>query len=113
MAGPESGGDRQGKALARALDRYRDRKFKIGSFTACSNVTGLITPYGRMAALMHRYGGLCFVDFAASAPYVPHAGTRLPAFRRMNRSPGSVCVNRFGLMRESEQVMNSVSGDWP
>jgi selenocysteine lyase/cysteine desulfurase len=23
-----------------------------------------------MAAIMHRYGGLCFIDFAASAPYV-------------------------------------------
>jgi selenocysteine lyase/cysteine desulfurase len=51
------------------LKKYRNRRLKIGSFTACSNVTGVFTPYAQMAALMHRYGGLCFVDFAASAPY--------------------------------------------
>ena len=53
------------------LKKYRDRRFKIGSFTACSNVTGIHTPYHEMAKLMHMYGGVCFVDFAASAPYLP------------------------------------------
>lgn len=57
--------------LEEALIRYKNRKRKIGSFTACSNVTGIRTPYHQMAALMHRYGGLAFVDFAASAPYEP------------------------------------------
>jgi selenocysteine lyase/cysteine desulfurase len=52
------------------LVKYRDRKVKIGSFTACSNVTGIETPYHKMAKIMHENGGLCFVDFAASAPYV-------------------------------------------
>jgi selenocysteine lyase/cysteine desulfurase len=52
------------------LKKYKDRRFKIGSFTACSNVTGIETPYRRMAKIMHEFGGLCFVDFAASAPYV-------------------------------------------
>lgn len=52
------------------LKRYKSRKLKIGSFTACSNVSGLVTPYHQMAKLMHKYGGFCFVDFAASAPYV-------------------------------------------
>ncbi|WNS42529.1 aminotransferase class V-fold PLP-dependent enzyme [Paenibacillus sp. MMS20-IR301] len=57
--------------LEELLRRYRNRRFKIGSFTACSNVTGLKTPYHQLAAAMHRHGGLCFVDFAASAPYEP------------------------------------------
>ena len=56
--------------LDQELKKYADRKIKIGSFTACSNVTGEITPYEELAAVMHRHGGLCFVDFAASAPYV-------------------------------------------
>lgn len=56
--------------LRELLERYRDRALKIGSFAACSNVTGIITPYHEMAAIMHEHGGLCFVDFAASAPYV-------------------------------------------
>ncbi|OZQ78863.1 selenocysteine lyase [Paenibacillus odorifer] len=53
------------------LRLYPNRRFKIGSFTACSNVTGIQTPYAKLAAAMHRHGGVCFVDFAASAPYVP------------------------------------------
>lgn len=51
------------------LNKYHDRPLLIGSFTACSNVTGVSTPYRDMASLMHQYGGYCFVDFAASAPY--------------------------------------------
>lgn len=56
--------------LAGTLEKYKDRKVKIGAFTACSNVTGIITPYYEMAELMHQHGGYCIVDFAASAPYV-------------------------------------------
>lgn len=57
--------------LESLLQYYRSRRLKIGAFTACSNVTGLRTPYHQLAAAMHRHGGLCFVDFAASAPYEP------------------------------------------
>ncbi len=56
--------------LNELLEQYRDRPMKIGAFTSCSNVTGIMTPYRKMAAMMHRHGGVCFVDFAASAPYV-------------------------------------------
>lgn len=56
--------------LRNLLEKYKDRKMKIGSFTACSNVTGIITPFHKMAKLMHEFGGVCFIDFAASAPYV-------------------------------------------
>ncbi|MCB0494248.1 MAG: aminotransferase class V-fold PLP-dependent enzyme [Cyclobacteriaceae bacterium] len=56
--------------LEMELQKYSNRKTKIGSFSACSNVTGIITPYHELAKIMHRHGGICFVDFAASAPYV-------------------------------------------
>ncbi len=52
------------------LKKYKNRKVKFGSFSACSNVTGIRPPFYEMAELMHRYDGYCFVDFAASAPYV-------------------------------------------
>ncbi|MFV0591419.1 MAG: aminotransferase class V-fold PLP-dependent enzyme [Draconibacterium sp.] len=55
--------------LRKVLEEYKDRPFKIGSFTACSNVTGVRTPYQEMAKIMHEFGGVCFIDFAASAPY--------------------------------------------
>lgn len=57
-------------SLAALLERYRDRPLKIGTFTACSNVTGIATPYHQLARIMHEHDGYCFVDFAASAPYV-------------------------------------------
>ncbi len=56
--------------LRNQLEKYKDRKMKIGSFTACSNVTGIATPYHKMAKIMHEFGGICFIDYAASAPYV-------------------------------------------
>ncbi len=57
-------------SLRTKLKDYTNRKFKIGAFTACSNVTGIKTPYYQLARIMHEHGGVCFVDFAASAPYV-------------------------------------------
>ena len=56
--------------LATLLEKYAERPVKIAAITACSNVTGIQTPYHQIAAMMHRVGGLCFVDFACSAPYV-------------------------------------------
>lgn len=55
--------------LRRQLENYKDRPLKIGAFTACSNVTGVGTPYHQLARIMHENGGFCFIDFAASAPY--------------------------------------------
>jgi len=57
-------------ALEELLHRYRARPVKIGAFSACSNVTGVFTPYHAMAASMHRAGGVAFVDWSACAPYV-------------------------------------------
>ncbi len=56
--------------LREQLEKYKDRKLKIGSFSAASNVTGVKPPFHKLAKLMHEYGGVCFIDFAASAPYV-------------------------------------------
>jgi len=52
------------------LEQFKHRKNKIAAVTACSNVTGIQTPYHEIAKAIHEYGGLCFVDFACSAPYV-------------------------------------------
>lgn len=56
--------------LKMLLEKYADRKMKIAAVTSCSNVTGVKTPYHEIAAIMHDEGGLCFVDFACSAPYI-------------------------------------------
>ena len=55
--------------LAAGLKKYSRRKVKIGSFSACSNVTGIETPVHDIARMMHEHGGVCLVDYAASGPY--------------------------------------------
>ncbi|MBT4881548.1 MAG: aminotransferase class V-fold PLP-dependent enzyme [Flavobacteriales bacterium] len=52
------------------LDKYSDRELKMAAVTSCSNVTGVFTPYFEIAEIIHDNGGLCFVDFACSAPYI-------------------------------------------
>jgi len=52
------------------LNKYKDEKIKIASITSCSNVTGIFTPYYEIAEMIHEFGGWCFVDMAACAPYI-------------------------------------------
>ncbi len=52
------------------LEKHKERPLKIASVIGGSNVTGIQTPYHNIAKLMHQNGGVCFVDFACSAPYV-------------------------------------------
>jgi len=56
--------------LERELLRYAARPLRIGSFSAASNVTGIVSDTHDISALLHRYGALSFWDFAAAAPYV-------------------------------------------
>jgi selenocysteine lyase/cysteine desulfurase len=56
--------------LTDELERYRGRPLLIGSFSAASNVTGIVTDTHRITRLLHEYGALSFWDFAAAAPYV-------------------------------------------
>ena len=56
--------------LKKEIVKYSNRNLKIGSFTACSNVTGVEPDYYELAKIMHEHNGYAFIDFAASAPYV-------------------------------------------
>jgi selenocysteine lyase/cysteine desulfurase len=56
--------------LEERLIQYADRPLKIGSFSAASNVTGIVSNTHRVSSLLHRYGALSFWDCAAAAPYV-------------------------------------------
>jgi selenocysteine lyase/cysteine desulfurase/CRP-like cAMP-binding protein len=56
--------------LENELIRYADRPLKIGSFSAASNVTGIVTDVERVALTLHRHGALSFWDYAAAAPYL-------------------------------------------
>ena len=56
--------------LADELERYADRPLRIGSFSAASNVTGILSDTRAVSVLLHRHGALAFWDFGAAAPYV-------------------------------------------
>lgn len=56
--------------LEELLEKNKHREQIIGSFSGCSNVTGILNPIHEMAEILHKHNRLCFVDFAASGPYV-------------------------------------------
>lgn len=56
--------------LERELVRYADRALKIGSFSAASNVTGILSDTLALATLLHQHHALAFFDYAAAGPYV-------------------------------------------
>jgi selenocysteine lyase/cysteine desulfurase len=70
------GYDEQGRIDWRELDKllsspeHRDRPLKIGTFSAASNVTGILADPDELARVMHAHGGYAFFDYAAAAPYV-------------------------------------------
>jgi selenocysteine lyase/cysteine desulfurase len=57
-------------ALQAALLAHADRPLRIGSFSAASNVTGILSDTAGISALLHRHGALALWDFAAAGPYV-------------------------------------------
>jgi selenocysteine lyase/cysteine desulfurase len=67
--------DADGRPDARHLDaelrRHAGRALKIGSFSAASNVTGILTDVDRIAAVLRGHGALSCWDYAAAGPYVP------------------------------------------
>lgn len=57
------------KDLEQQLKMNQDKRL-IGSFSAASNVTGILCDQDTITGLLHRYNALAFWDFAAAAPYV-------------------------------------------
>ena len=56
--------------LEAQLRRHAGRPL-IGSFSAASNVTGILARADDIAALLHRHGALSLWDYSAAAPYLP------------------------------------------
>ncbi|MDP6624114.1 MAG: aminotransferase class V-fold PLP-dependent enzyme [Alphaproteobacteria bacterium] len=75
----DAGGNVDLAHLERELERYQERPLRIGSFSAASNVTGIITRSTEVTTLLHRFGAIAAWDYAAAAPYVPI---------NMNAAPG-------------------------
>ncbi len=56
--------------LRAALEEYAERPLRIGSFSAASNVTGIVSNTVAVAEILHEHDALSFWDFAAAAPYI-------------------------------------------
>ncbi len=112
--------------LEKILEQYKDRKTKIAAVTSCSNVTGVFTPYYDIAETMHKHGGLCFVDFACSAPYIDidmHPADRPEAYldaiyfspHKFLGGPGSTGILLFDKKLYNNSVPDNPGGgtvDW-
>ncbi len=102
---PDENGEVDLENFRELLPKYKDAPLKIASVTACSNVTGIITPYRKIARMIHKVGGICFVDFACSAPYVEidmhpeeegsHLDAMLCSPHKFLGGPGSAAVLVF------------------
>ncbi len=70
------GFDKAGRIDWRDLDSklsamdLTDQPIRVGTFSAASNVTGILNDVDSLAEVMHAHGGLAFFDYAAAAPYV-------------------------------------------
>ncbi|WP_250005624.1 aminotransferase class V-fold PLP-dependent enzyme [Actinoplanes sp. M2I2] len=71
----EIGSDGRGRPdlddLREHLRAYGERPLLLGSFSAASNVTGLLTDVAAIAAVLREHGALSVWDYAAGGPYLP------------------------------------------
>ena len=56
--------------LEKKLGDYKNNYIKIGSFTAVSNITGLLLDVDMISMIMHKYNGFAFFDYASGSPYL-------------------------------------------
>ena len=117
---PDEDGNVDLQHLRELLKKFSHRKNKIAAVTACSNVTGIETPIHEIATIMHEHGGLCFVDFACSAPYVNidmHPGQRLAdldaiyfSFHKFLGGPGTPGVLIFNSKLYNNRIPDQPGG---
>ncbi len=66
--------DADGRVSPRHLDeqmaRWAHLPVKIGTFSAASNVTGILNDCHELARVLHRHGAVACFDYAAAGPYV-------------------------------------------
>jgi selenocysteine lyase/cysteine desulfurase len=57
--------------LEAELVRHASRPLKLGSFSAASNVTGIVSEVEAIADSLHRHGARACFDYATAGPYLP------------------------------------------
>jgi selenocysteine lyase/cysteine desulfurase len=94
--------DRRGRIdlshLEYELTSHGDRAMKIGSFSAASNVTGIVTDVDQIAIMLHRHGALSCWDYATAGPYLPidmNAAPRIPDGRLAYKDAAFISPHKF------------------
>jgi len=108
------------EGLENLLRKYSYKKTKIAAVTSYSNVTGIATPFHKIAEIMHKNDGLCFVDFACAAPYInidmhpPVAAQKLDAIyfspHKFLGGPGSTGILIFDSALYNNKVPDCPGG---
>ena len=89
----------------------------IGSFSAASNVTGILTDVDAVTRVLKEYGALAFWDYAGGAPYLPMdmnpgADTRKDAiFLSPHKFPGGPGASGLLIIRNS--IIRNTTPTWP
>jgi selenocysteine lyase/cysteine desulfurase len=103
--------------LEAELQARKDRPLLIGSFSAASNVTGIITDADAVTGLLKRYGALAFWDYAGAGPYLPidmnpGAGLEKDAvFLSPHKFPGGPGASGVLVVRNS--AVHAHNPTWP
>ncbi|EBA15779.1 hypothetical protein RSK20926_14149 [Roseobacter sp. SK209-2-6] len=112
---PEGGVDLE--ALRLALTEHASSDLLIGSFSAASNVTGIVTDTDAVSRILHAAGGLAVWDYAGGGPYLPiamqgedgaHKDAIVVSPHKFPGGPGS-----SGVLIVNENVVKRRCPSWP
>jgi len=104
-------------ALEAVLKAHADADLVIGSFSAASNVTGIITETAPITRLLKSYGAISIWDYAGGAPYLTiDMATGTDAEKDAvvispHKFPGGPAASGVLVVRES--VVKRVTPTWP
>ncbi|KFH71880.1 hypothetical protein MVEG_02174 [Podila verticillata NRRL 6337] len=84
--------------LERELQHFNDRPLKIGTFSAGSNLTGVLNDSVAIAELLHKYNAFAFFDYAGVGAYTTVD---------MNPRPSDPCTNMSNSLAYKDGVFLS------
>jgi selenocysteine lyase/cysteine desulfurase len=85
--------------LTSVLKEYAKRPLKIGSFSAASNVTGMLAEVDKITVLLHEHNALAFWDYAAAGPYAQiNMNPVMPSDQSMGSGAGGVSADVRALL---------------
>lgn len=103
--------------LEELLTKYADSPMLIGSFSAASNVTGILSDVDGVTRILKRHGALAFWDYAGGGPYLdmdmkPGAGLEKDAiFLSPHKFPGGPGASGLLVVRQS--AVRATRPTWP